>query len=56
MEIDHDHDIPICRIDGEWSTFDDREVHHMSNGMDKVIMLFERTAIVFSELMEPGEM
>jgi ubiquitin C-terminal hydrolase len=56
MDIDHAHSIAICRINGQWWTFDDREVHLIANVMDEETMLFERTAMLLYELMHPGEM
>jgi hypothetical protein len=54
MDIDHGYSIAICRINREWWTFDDREVHHTANVMDEETKLFERTALVFYCLLPNG--
>jgi ubiquitin C-terminal hydrolase len=56
MYIDHGHYIAICAINGEWRIFDDREAHHIANVICEETILFERTAMLFSELVYPGEM
>jgi hypothetical protein len=55
MDIDHAHCIAICTITVESRTFDNKEAHHRANLMDEETMPFERTAILFYQLMHPGE-
>jgi hypothetical protein len=46
MDIDHGHYIAICRINGEWWAFDDREACSTGNVMGGETMLFETTAML----------